>query len=161
MKVDKNQAIIDFIIQCPQIRDNPLFFNFINAKDNNKQIVTLSNDRIIDRPYIDGSVLKRYTFTIIDYKSIAYNPIVKQGLYADENVEEMFDTQAILDWVSEQADLMNYPDFGEDCTIDDMRVTTNSPNLNGVDTSVTPALAKYSLTIQVDYVDYSKQIWNK
>lgn len=39
--VDKNQAVIDFLINCPQIKNNPLFFNATEAKDNNKQILTL------------------------------------------------------------------------------------------------------------------------
>lgn len=157
--IDKNQAIIDFLIQCPQVRDNPLFFNFINAKDENKQIVTLSNDRSLNQSYVDGSVLKRYTFTLIDFKSVAYRAIVKESGYTDENVEDMLDAQSIIDWVEAQADEGNYPDFGETCIIDDMRTTTTNPNLNGVDTSVTPALAKYSISIQIDYLDISKVIW--
>lgn len=159
MAVDKNQAVIDFLITCPQIRDNPLYFNFINAKDDNKQIITIANDKSINRPYIDGSVLKRFTFTIVDFKSIAYKAIVKQAGYPDENVTDMLDVQGIIDWVTEQADNYNYPDFGTDCFIDDMRVTTDNPNLNGIDNSVQPALAKYSMSIQIDYIDNSKKTW--
>lgn len=157
--IDKNQAVIDFLVQCPQIRDNPLFFNFINAKDDNKQIATVSNDRSLNQSFVDGSVLKRYTFSLIDFKSVAYMAIVKQEGYVNENVEDMMDTQSIIDWVEQQADERNYPDFGEDCIIDSMRTTTTNPNLNGVDTSVTPALAKYSISIQIDYLDISKVIW--
>lgn len=157
--MDKNQAIIDFLIQCPQIQSNPLFFNFIQAKDNNKQFVTVANDKSLNKPFIDGSVQKRFTFTIIDYRSVTYQAIVKQAGYPNENVEEMLDVQSILDWVTEQADNHNYPDFGADCQIDDMRTLTSEPNMNGVDTSVTPALAKYSFSIQIDYIDTSKMLW--
>ena len=62
--VDKNQAIIDFLLQCPQLRSNPLFFNFTEAKDNNKQLLPLANDKLMNRTFIDGSVMKRYTFTL-------------------------------------------------------------------------------------------------
>lgn len=157
--VDKNQAVIDFLITCPIIQKSPLYFNFINAKDDNKQIITIANDKNIQRPYIDGSVLKRYTFTIVDFKSIAYNAIVKQTGYPTENVLDMLEVQDIIDWITEQADAQNYPDFGEDCFIDDMRATTENPNLNGVDNSVKPSLAKYSVSIQIDYIDNSKKIW--
>ena len=157
--VDKNQAVINFLMTCPQISSNPLFFNFINAKDNNKQFVTTGNERTIHRPYIDGSVLKRYTFTIIDFKSIAYNAIVNASGYPDENVEEMLEVQDIIDWIQEQSDNRNYPDFGNDCIIEEMNVLTDNPNLNGVDTSVQPMLAKYSISIQIDYLDISKQIF--
>ena len=159
MLVDKNQAVIDFLLNCPQIHDNPLFFNVINAKDNDKQIITQSNDTALNTKYIDGSVLKRFTFTIIDFRSVIYQPLPKVEGYTSENVEEMFDVQGIIDWVNEQADLQNYPDFGTDCIIDSMTTTSDNPNLNGIDTQVTPALAKYSMSIQIQYLDMSKAIW--
>lgn len=157
--VDKNQAVIDFLLQCPALQNNPLFFNFVNAKDDNKQIVTSANDTIIDKPFIDGSVQKRYTFTIIDYKSVAYTAIVKQAGYPNENVEDMLATQDIIDWITEQEIDRNYPDFGTDCVIDSMKALSTNPNLNGVDTSVAPALAKYSISIQINYIDYSHILW--
>lgn len=158
--VDKNQAVIDFLLTCPYIQGNPVFFNFITAKDNNKQIVTVTNERTLHRPYVDGSVLKQYTFTIIDYKSISYNALVNLTGYSDENVEEMFDVQRIIDWVTEQSDNRNFPNFGDGFIIDDMRALSDNPNLNGVDTSVQPALAKYSVSIQIDYLDITKKLWN-
>ena len=158
--VDKNQAVINFLLQCPTIINNPVYFNFLNAKDNDKQIITQSNDKTLDKNYVEGSIMKRFTFTIIDFRSVAYLPIPNIAGYANENVEEMFDVQGILDWVNAQADAENYPDFGESCVIDSMETTSDTPNLNGVDTSVTPALAKYSISIQIDYIDKSKAIWN-
>lgn len=156
---DKNQAVIDFLMTCPKIANNKLFFNFINGKDNDKQFVTVANDKSVNRPYIDGSVLKRYTFTIIDYRSVAYQALVVGGGYPNENVEEMFDVQSIMDWIEEQADAQNFPDFGSECIIDSMRTLADTPRLNGVDTNVTPVLAKYSMSIQIDYIDISKRIY--
>lgn len=158
--MDKNQVIIDYLIQCPQIKNNPLFFNFATIKDNNKQLVTVANDRAVSKPYIDGSVLRQYTFTIIDYKSVIYQAIVKQPGYSNENVEDMLDVQSIIDWITEQNELRNYPDFGEGYFIEDIKALTDTPNLNGVDTSVQPAMAKYSISIQIDYLDLTKKLWN-
>jgi len=158
--VDKNQAIIDFLLQCPYIQNNPLFFNFINAKDDNKQIVTMGNDKTIDRPFIDGSVQKRYTFTLIDYKSVAYTAIAKASGYPNENVDDILDTQSIIDWITEQENARNYPNFGEQCVIDEMIALTDNPRLNGVDTSINPGLAKYSVSIQINYVDYTNLEWD-
>lgn len=157
--IDKNQAVIDFLITCPYIRDNPLFFNFLNAKDDNKQLVVTGNEKSMNVKYIDGSEKKRFTFTIIDYKSIAYQAVVKQAGYVNENVQEVFETQELIDWIADQNDSHNYPNFGQDCIIEEMRTLTDNPNLNGVDTSVSPALAKYSISIQIDYVDISKILW--
>lgn len=158
--VDKNQAVIDFLQTMDYIKDNPLYFNFINAEDNKKQLVTLADDVILNAPFIDGSVEKRFTFTLIDYKSVNYNPLVV-GVqdYSDENVDDMIDVQSIIDWVEDQAELRNFPNFGEDCIIDSMEALSNQPNLNGVDTSVTPALARYSISIRITYLDISKRIF--
>ena len=67
--------------------------------------------------------------------------------------------QEILDWINEQADNYNFPNFGSDCIIESMKTVTDTPNLNGVDTSISPAIAKYSIAIQIEYLDVSKQIW--
>lgn len=164
-RVDKNQAVIDYLMTCSYIQNNPLFFNFIEAKDNNKQIVTIANDKIIDRPYIDGSVLKRYSFSLMDYKSVSYQSLVNivgtdVPSISNENVDEYLDVQKIMDWIEDQEEAKNYPDFGDDCLIERIYTATDNPMLNGVDTSLKPALAKYSITIQIEYLDTRKQIWN-
>lgn len=156
--VDKNQAVIDFLMNCPIIAANPVYFNFTEAEDNNKSIIITANDKALSRPFIDGSIEKRYTFTIIDFKSIVDQALPVVAGYTSENVADMMDVQSIIDWIDEQADLHNYPDFGEKCIIDGMRTATDNPNLNGVDSNMRPKLAKYSIAIIIDYLDTSKQI---
>ena len=157
--MDKEKAIIDFLLSCPQIHDNPLYFNFLNAKDNNKQLVTIANDKAINKAYIDGSVLRRYTFTLIDYRTVAYQAVVKTAGYPNENLEEYLDIQSMLDWITTQAEARNFPNFGTDCIIEKMWTATDQPSLNGIDSNTSPALAKYSISIQIDYLDISKQLW--
>ena len=157
--IDKNQAVIDFLLTCPAIQSNPLFFNFLNAKDDNKQLVVTGNEKSINKRFVDVSIQKRYTFTIIDYKSIAYQAIPNSPTLMNENVQELFETQEIIDWIEEQEKLHNYPNFGTECEIEEMHTLTENPNLNGVDTSVSPALAKYSMSIQIDYIDTSNTLW--
>lgn len=160
MANDINQSIIEYLLQCPILANSPLFFNFANAEDENKQLVTMGNDRTLSKPYIDGSVLKQYTFTIIDYRSVIYQALVKQPGYSNENIEDMLDVQGIIDWIDEQGDIRNFPNFGDGYIIDGVKALTNNPNINGVDTSVQPALAKYSISIQIDYLDITKKLWN-
>lgn len=159
--VDKNQAIIEYLITCPSIKDSPLYFNFIQARDNNKQIITMNNDKVINRRYIDGSVLKQYSYTIVDFKSLAYKAVVKTAGYQDENVLDMATTQSLIDWISEQNEQKNYPNFGKDCIVEEIRTTTENPMLDGVDTSTNPALVQYSITVEVVYLDVSKVIWKR
>lgn len=156
--VDKNQAVIDFLMQCPLIASNPVYFNFAEANDNSKSIITEANDKTLSKPFVDGSVMKRYTFTIIDFKSIVDQALPSILGYTSENVADIMDVQAIMDWITEQADNYNYPNFGPDCIVDDMKTATENPNLNGVDTQSRPKLAKYSMAIIIDYLDISKRI---
>lgn len=156
--VDKNQAIVNFLLTCPAVRNSNLYFNFTEAEDNNKQIVTLANEKALHKTYIDGSVDKQYTFTIIEFKAMTPKPVVEGRV--DENVDDMLQVQELIDWITEQDDAHNYPNFGEKCQIDSMRALTDNPNLNGIDSSISPALAKYSVSIQIDYLDTTKQLWS-
>ena len=94
---------------------------------------------------------------MVSYKSVAYNPVV-DGL-TDENLADYATVQSILNWIAEQADEMIFPDFGEECVIDSMEPLTENPALNGVDTSLNPPMAKYSIGIKLQYIDNSKKIW--
>jgi len=157
--VDKNQAIIDYLNTCPSIVDNPQYFNFANAKDGSKQISVRSSDKSRNKPFIDGSVEKQFAFTIYDFRSISYNPLVIQSGFNNENVDELNAIQGIIDWVTEQNDSQNYPNFGDNCIIDAIYTTTENPNLAGVDKTVSPQVAVYSVTINVDYLDISRKVW--
>ena len=158
--MDKNKAMIAYLQQCPAVQSNPTYFNFAEGEDKSKQLVPLGNDKAVERPYIDGSVLRKYTLTIVDYRSVVYQALVNATGYPNENVEELAEVQAVLDWVDEQNELGNYPDFGSDCVIDKIESLSDAPKLNGVDHSTTPNLAKYSFSIQVTYLDKSKRLWS-
>lgn len=155
--IDKNKVMIEFLRNCPVIDKNPLYFNFGNIEDNSYQIVTESNDTSLSQPYIDGSILKRYTFYIDCFKTIAYNKVIKG--YQDENLYDISEVQAILDWVNEQDKNKIYPDFGEDCLIDSMQSTTESPDLLSVEDTTTSPIAVYRISIQIDYIDNTQKLW--
>ena len=157
--IDKNQAVVDYLIQCPQILNSPLYFNFINAKDDSNQFLTVSSDRYSNTTFIDGSVEKIYTFTIITYKSAADIAVVKVEGVFNENILDMSDIQALIDWVKEQDDIHNYPNFGEDCIIDSIKPTTDNPNFDGIDEQISPPLAVYSTSFEIRYIDISKKLW--
>ena len=157
--VDKNQAVIDYLITCPAILNSPLYFNFINAKNDTNQFLTSSSDMYTTRRYIDGSANKIYTFSIITFKSATDIAVPKTSGYENENVSDMATIQHLIDWIKQQEDLKNYPNFGEDCQIDEILTTTDNPRFDGVDNQVSPPLAVYSITIQIRYIDKSKMIW--
>jgi hypothetical protein len=115
-----------------------------------------SDDASMNKKYIDGTEQKRYTFHLDSFKSVSYNPVV-QGL-PDENMEDFAEVQSLIDWITEQEELKNYPAF-ENCIIDKMRSLSTKPVLVGVDTTLNPPMAVYRISIQIDYLDTSKQVW--
>lgn len=159
--MDKNEAMVKFLMQCPTIQSDPLFFNFAEAEDGNNHFITEKDS--IKRTYIDGSTLKQYTFSIASYFSVSYNAVLNDtdtGTVIDENIENMAKVQEVLDWINEQSDIQNYPDFGSDCEIEEMQTLTTDPDIDGIDTSVNPPIARYSVGVKLVYRDYSKTVWN-
>lgn len=159
MSVDKTKAILDFITTYSGIEQSPIFVNFISAKDNDVQVVTDDNEKYLNRPFVDGSVMKQYTFSIIVTRTITSMAIAKDEIMG-ENIDDLADIQAFMDWVNEQGENHIYPDFGEQCVIEEMHTTAENPSIDGINTEVSPALALYSMEIRIDYIDYSKVLWS-
>ena len=158
MAVDKNQALIDFLTTCPLL-DGSVYFNFTTEKNNTVSIVTNTNDTATAKTFVDGTSLRIYSFTLINYKSLTHNAIIKVSGYSNENVDELYDIQGVLDWINEQAENRNFPDFGEDCFIDSMKTMSDNPNFDGIDGSVAPPMARYSVKVVIEYIDKTKQIY--
>lgn len=159
--MDKNEAVLNFLTTYSGIQTSPIFINFINAKDNDVQLLTDGNDVALNRTFVDGSVMKRYTFSLVITKSITNMALAKlETGVLSENIDDLADIQAFMDWVNEQGDNRNFPDFGTDCIIEEMHTNAENPSINGINTEVSPALALYSMEIRIDYIDYSKVIWS-
>ena len=157
--MDKNEQLVNYFLTCPQIKDSHLYFNFIKAEDSTTQILTDSNDIYANKSYIDGSELKLYNFTIIMFRSVSPTAIAKVSGCTNENIVDLADIQALIDWVTEQNEIHNYPDFGENCIVQSIKSTTVNPIYSGIDTEVSPNLAVYNVTFQIEYLDISKKIW--
>ena len=158
---DKNQAMIDYLMDCEDLTSGTHFFNYADEHDNANHIVTIADDKDLQKPFIDGSVMKQYTFQIICYRPLSNNPLVDTPGFVDENLENMAEVQAILDWIEEQEDNKNYPDFGEDCFAEKIYCMTDDPNLYAIDTEADPPLAKYSVVIRFEYLDTTKQLFKQ
>ena len=158
--IDKNKATIDFIATYPGIATSPIFVNFVNARNDDVQFLTDSNDKSLDRKFVDGSVMKRYTFSLVITKTITDMAIAKDIL-TNENIDDIADIQKFMDWVNEQGENQVYPNFGTDCVIDEMATVAENPSLDGINTESSPAMALYGIEIRIDYIDYSKIIYNK
>ena len=160
--MNKTKAVVDFLTTYEDIEKSPIFINFINAKNNDVQLLTSENDTTLNQKFIDGSVMKQFTFSLVVTKSITSLAAAKDtvdGLLS-ENLDDLADMQAFMDWVNEQGYNQNFPDFGESCVIEEMHTTAENPSIDGINTEANPALALYSMEIRIDYIDYSKVIWS-
>lgn len=156
--MDKNQLMVEFLQTCPTIKNNPLFFNFGNVEENAHQLTINSDDAALQKPYIDGSVLKRYTCSVDSFKSVACNPVLSGGI--GENIEDFAEVQSLVDWINEQGENFNFPNFGENISIEEMKTLTTKPKLIGVESSLNPPMAIYRIIIQIDYIDNTRRLWN-
>ncbi len=156
--MDKNQAVTTFLKTYTDINNNPLFFNFGDVENNAHQVNVSYNDASLNRKYIDGSELRRYTVYIDSFKSVSTTPVISG--YSAENIEDMQEVQDLLDWIIEQADNRNYPDFGSDYIIDSMTTLSTEPQLIGIDSTLNPPIAVYRITIRIDYIDSTKALWS-
>lgn len=158
--IKKDVAVIEYLMTCPAIANNPLFFNFAQKEDNNQLFVRYADDTITEKTFVDGSRESLYTFTMIVYKSVAYNAVIAGR--DDENLDEYIDVQSICDWIEEQNDNNIFPNFGEGCYIDSIETLTNVPivNTNKTEDEMQPALAQYSLGVRIKYLDTNKVLWN-
>ena len=157
---DKNVVMIKYLLDCPTIQENPLFFNFANEEDGNNHFITEKDST--KKTFIDGTVEKQYTFSIASYSSVTHNAVVEENgnILMNENIENMAKVQAILDWINEQADLQNFPNFGAGYVVESMETLTTDPDIDGIDTSVNPPIARYSVGVRLTYLDKTKMIWN-
>lgn len=138
--IDKNKIVMNYLGQCPDLAD--LFFNF-GETNNGDTIFTTSGNDFIYEEYIDGTKLKWYDFTIIQFKPA--NTFPNDSLNADA----LFDFAKIAKWVEEQDLAENYPDFGDKCEIHEFYVVPSSATVAGRDNLG----AKYMMTCRIEYTE--------
>ena len=167
--VDLNKSILDYIYECPIVAENPMYFCVEEEQNNNNQLVPMNEQYNDAVEFVDGTVERTYRAEILMYKSVAFNPIVTEevggkkipsDVYLNENLEDMTDGQALIDWIKEQNDNRHFPNFGEWCIIESVKPTSNRLSFNGINVELEPPLAQYSVGLEIKYLDTSKQLWN-
>lgn len=141
---------IEWLLQCEYIQNNKLFLNAVDAKDNNIQIATQQVQKV--QEYIDGSGMYKIVFTLFDYKSISFYPILKTIIDNNENVCDLLTAQKINDFVVEKENEQNYPNFGDNYEVQRIYPQYVTPSMPSIDNS----LAKYSIPIICEVLAYEK-----
>ena len=138
---------ITWLLQSDYIKNNKLFLNAIEAQDNNVQIITQQIPENQVAKYIDGSKTYPITFSINNYKSISYSQLVKTMLEGNENVTDILDVSKIIEFVKDMESKGNYPIFADNITVERAYCQYNTPSTPAVDSSYSPALAKFTIPI--------------
>ena len=97
--------------------------------------------------YVDGSKTYPITFSINTYKSISYNQVVKTMISGNENITDLLDVSKIIEFVKEMESKGKYPTFADNITVEKVYCQYNTPNTPAIDSSLSPALAKFSIPI--------------
>ena len=111
---NKYLAVMDFINTCPLVGYD-LYFNFTDESnlDANTTLSTVPYGTLVKR-YVDGSCLMKMQFEIRQIKPMSCRSNTTQ------NTEQIQIVQDFLDWINEQGEKRNFPDFGEGCEIQSM-----------------------------------------
>lgn len=108
------------------------------------------------RAFIDGSYERTFDLVIAFYKSLIAGPYVAAQGTANKNLGDIVDAQSMIDWIDAQTTM---PNFGAKCAVDRVYALTDEPVLAWIDSEqYEPPLAKYTITVRVEYIDYTRAI---
>ena len=133
--------------KASELAGDMLNFNFSPESEDSISLITNYSDKV-KKKYITGDVLKEYGFTIVIVKSYS-------SCQDDLNLEAMNFAQAFIDWLDQQNESKDFPDFGEDCAVQKMENLQNMPNLSGVNQDGT--MARYMIQARVIYKERKKR----
>lgn len=142
----KTEAVEEWAKTWPEF-DGYLKLNATTSELGESSLITDYNDRVVnyeDEAYIDGTAPRRYSFSI--------NLILQwSDGYDDVNMESMKYASRLLDWVNDQFDEGNIPDFGENAQITSIGTVSNLPAL--VSTFADEPLALYTIAARINYIE--------
>lgn len=143
--MNKYSAVLHLIDTCPLVGGD-LYFNFSDEtqSDGNTVLITTPYGQLVKR-YVDGEKLMKLQFEIRQIK-----PLSKQS-NTTANAEQLQFVQDFLDWINEQGEKKNFPDFGENCTVISMSTPEGvaMPSVAGADESG----ALYAFPFEITYVE--------
>lgn len=145
--MDLVTPFVKWLLQSDYIKNNKLFLNAIQAKDNNLQIITQQVVENQVKKFVDGSKAYPITFSIASFKSASYNPLIQTRVGADENLSDILDVSKIIEFVKEMDEQGDYPAFTDNITVERAYCQYNTPPTPAIDSSLNPVLAKFVIPI--------------
>ena len=109
---NKYKAMLEYLKKCPAMQ-GVLNFQAAKAAGNGIQVLTEAGEAQNNRTFIDGSVEKRFDFTVAFNKPVSYAEYAINKGAGNINLEGILDVQRLIDWLEEQNTERNFPEFGE------------------------------------------------
>lgn len=145
--MDLVTPFIKWLLKSDYIKNNKLFLNAIRAQDDNLQIITQQVAENQIKRFVDGSKTYPITFSIVNFKTASYNPLVKTKLGADENLSDILDVSKIIEFVKEMDEQGDYPAFADNITVERAYCQYNTPPTPAIDSGLSPILAKFVIPV--------------
>lgn len=138
----KNQAMINFIKKYPPLYET-LYFNSTQNYPQTTSLNTVYSDYAVQE-YTCGNSDREFIFAIKQMKNYDSSGT------SDVNLQAINEVQDFMDWIDEQNELKNYPEFPENCYVYKIENLQNMPNLAGTDDQ---GLAEYMFQCKVCYTE--------
>lgn len=132
-------ALWDWFAGCASI--TRLFFNFSGTDDGDTVIAT-SGDMLLE-DYISGMQRRRYAFDLIRYLPATFTE------NDPGNVDMMEDIDSIVQWVQQQNDAGNLPQFPDGCAAESIEVLDDR---TGYVAATDQNRAKYMIPFAIEYM---------
>ena len=138
MAVNKHKALQNWVQQF--LDEQYLYFESTEAYPNIRTVVPEYGERVL-RTDILGDKYCRYTFVFVGYEQIDTGT-------SDINSNNMKLFDDFAEWVEQQQENSNFPNFGDNVSEYELKVVQNMANLAYV---TNEGIAKYMLAVNINY----------
>ena len=138
--INKHKIMQDWVSDF--LEGQYLYFEAADAYPNVRTLVPNYGD-YVNRTDIFGSKYKSYSFVFVGYERVDTG-----ASQSDINTDNMQVFDNFTEWLEEQKEKKNFPDFGTNCSEYDIIILQNMANLA---TITDDNLAKYMLGVRIDY----------
>lgn len=142
---NKYRAVMDLINTCPLV-GHSTFFNVTDETNNdgNTSLLTTPDGTLVKK-YIGGEKLKRFSCEIRQVKPLTFSE------NSNQNIEQIQLVQEFLNWINEQGEKGNFPDFGEGCAVQSMSTPEGADVPSVIGISEDGAL--YAFPFEITYLE--------
>lgn len=138
MADSKHAAVWNWLMQCPHVGD--LFFNLSDGEIGSTKLIPSES---VLQTYIDGSTVRNYDCALTRFEACTLDP------NDDMNIESLRRFELLAEWIEEQAEKGNFPQFPEGQTVQEITVLTNEGGFMALQEM---DICKFMLQFRIEYL---------